>query len=469
MAGGVVVGDEPFDPSGVPGKAEGSSSYSVTRMNRVYGFVLIGGKPAILREQPGAPAEHRFTVLSIDGFKGRFHNQYVERRDPISGKMKTSRVGDVFMADTKRRSYDGIEFYPDPKAAVGTKGYYNLWRGFAVKAKAKPDGYAVFRDHLLTNVCGGKQDLYDWVFGWFAHIVQRPRERPETALVLRGRMGTGKSLVGEVFGGLLGPHHVVVDDPRYVTGQFNSHMASCLLLQAEEAVWAGDKIAEGRLKGLITSKTQMVEYKGVDAIKLPNLVRLLLTSNEGWVAPAGKDERRWCVLDIDPRCAQNHDYFREMLFELDSGGREALLHDMLAFDLSKVDVRIIPRTAALLEQKIRTFDPIDNWWFQRLRSGGITSKHDDWLELIPVEALYEDFVATAEKIGVRRKSDLTSFGIHLRKIVPGINRVKRTGVADAIDGLPGMRRVHCYQLPSLDDCRDLFEEAMGQTIDWDTP
>ena len=53
-----------------------------------------------------------------------------------------------------------------------------------------------------------------------------------------------------------------------MTGQFNAHMASCLLLQADEAVWAGDKAAEGRLKGLITSPIQQIEAKGVDPIRL---------------------------------------------------------------------------------------------------------------------------------------------------------------------------------------------------------
>jgi hypothetical protein len=45
-------------------------------------------------------------------------------------------------------------------------------------------------------------------------------------------------------------------------------MASCLLLQADEAVWAADKSAEGKLKGLITAETQMIESKGVDPIRM---------------------------------------------------------------------------------------------------------------------------------------------------------------------------------------------------------
>ena len=45
---------------------------------------------------------------------------------------------------------------------------------------------------------------------------------------------------------------------------------------------------------------QMIEFKGVNAIRMRNFVRVLMSSNEGWVVPAGMDERRFCVLDVDP-------------------------------------------------------------------------------------------------------------------------------------------------------------------------
>src|SRR6185295_6736742 len=159
------------------------------------------------------------------------------------------------------------------------------------------------------------------------------------------------------------------DDPQRITGRFNSHMAACLLLQADEALWAGDKTAEGRLKGLVTSEYQLIEVKGVDQVLSPNFVRLMMTSNETWVVPAGPDERRFVVLDMDPRCAQNHEYFAEMTYELDHGGRARLLHDLLHFDLSTVRLRQIPRTAALLEQKLSSLDPVEDWWKNRLDEG----------------------------------------------------------------------------------------------------
>jgi hypothetical protein len=314
---------------------------------------------------------------------------------------------------------------------------------------------------------GGDQEIYGWLFGWFAHMVQRPRERPGTAVVLRGSQGVGKTKIGETFGSLLTAHYALVSDPRYVVGQFNAHMAKCLLLQADEAVWAGDKKAEGRLKSLVTEKHQMIEQKGVDSIQMPNYVRLLMTSNEGWVVPAGKDERRFCVLDVGAAAAQNHAYFAEIDAQLDQGGREALLYDLLHFDLSKVNVRQIPRTGALLEQKVRSLDSVDAWWFERLSAGMVTHKHDRWQQSVANEALFDDYVTSTEKIGVRRKSEQTVFAMRLRRLVPGIVRRRITTTDDADTGVT--RRVWFYELPDLDTCREAFEESVGQTYKWEEP
>ncbi len=69
-----------------------------------------------------------------------------------------------------------------------------------------------------------------------------------------------------MIGSLIGDHYLLVASPRYITGQFNSHMASLLVLHADEAFWAGDKASVGTLKDLVSGDYHMLEYKGVDPI-----------------------------------------------------------------------------------------------------------------------------------------------------------------------------------------------------------
>jgi hypothetical protein len=460
--------DSPSRPAedGEPPKPR-AFGFSIERLNEEFALVLMGSKAVVFLEQPEAMIEDQKRMLSIDAFKAWFANRFTERVDR-QGNIKAVTWATAWMQSRERRSYRGIEFFPDPQNLPGTDGYLNLWSGYAFAPAESPDWrrYKTFRDHLLNNICSGAEKNFRWVFGFFAHMVQRPRERLGVALVMRGRMGSGKTKVGEIFGALTPRHYFLVDDPRYVTGQFNAHMATCLLLQADEAVWAGDKAAEGRLKGLITSPIQQIEAKGVDPIRLPNYVRLIMTSNEEWVVPAGKDERRFAVLDVDPRVAQNHAYFREMDAELEDGGYAHLLGDLLAFDLGSVDLRKIPHTEALLEQKIRSLDSVESWWFGRLRSATSTRRSSDWRREVAITALFDDYIHTADKIGVKRKSEETVFGMKMARLVPDLRRVRRIVDVEDERGNTIAKKTWCYALPDLAAARDKFSEIVQQDVTW---
>src|SRR5262249_49181457 len=149
-------------------------------------------------------------------------------------------------------------------------------------------------------------------------------------------------------------------------------------------------------------------------------------SNEDWVVPAGKDERRFVVLNVDPRCAQNHEYFGEMTDQLDRGGRARLLHDLIHFDLAKVQLRQIPRTDALLEHKLSSMDSVEDWWKNRLDDGMLTQS-ESWSEVITKDELYNDYVREAEKVGIHRRKTKEAFGKILKELVPALRPVRPRG------------------------------------------
>lgn len=454
-----AIEDVGLEAAGAPAQPE-LWGFDIEDMNRQFALVLMGSKAVVVREMAQAKTEDRVRILTIDAFRAFFSNKFTQFVG-TDGKIRTVTWAERWLRHRARRQFDGIEFHPDPNNEGGTEGYLNLWRGFSVQPRA--DGsYAIFRDHLLTNVCAGDRQLFEWIFGWFAHLVQRPRERIGTALVFRGRMGAGKTKVGEVIGRLIVDHYFLVDDPRYITGQFNAHMAACLLMQAEEAVWAGDKAAEGRLKSLVTSSTQMIEAKGVDPVRVDNYLRLIMTSNEDWVVPAGKEERRFAVFTIGDLARDNHAYFAEMQAELDAGGYEALLADLLAFDLSSVNLRRIPKTEALLEQKIRSLKHVERWWLDCLQRGSVFRSGAEWHGEIAKPHLFAEYLADGDRAGIRHRSGETELGIALRKLIPGLREARKNIRGD--DG--EFKRQRIWLIPSLEDCRAGFEELFGQPITW---
>jgi hypothetical protein len=184
-----------------------------------------------------------------------------------------------------------------------------------------------------------------------------------------------------------------------------------------------------------------------------------MSSNEGWVVPAGMDERRFVILDVNPRCAQNRTYFAEMDEELNNGGRERLLHDLLSFDLSQVDLWHLPQTKALLEQKIRSLDTVDAFWFDRLHEA------DKWPQVVTCDKLHDEYLKAATQVGAGRKRGRAEFGKRLKELVPGLRKPRPT-----MEVAPGVTdRVWCYEFPSLHDCRTAFDELIGQPVDWPAP
>lgn len=458
---------EPFSPRNR--RDNESNSFDVEELNQRHALIVIGGRVMILDELqnskilPANSALEGVRFLAPDAFEKLYANRLHRQGE------KSSTAAQLWMRNPGRRWYEGMIFDPSlPPGGSDIGGFYNLWRGFSFKPEVK-GSCTIFLDHLRVNVANGNEEHYRYIVAWLAHLIQRPSERIGIALVLRGRQGTGKTIVGKVIGHLFEGNYALVDDTHHILGHFNAHMASLLLLQADEGFWAGDKHAEGRLKGLVTSDYQMIEFKGKDAVKLRNFIRLLITSNSDWIVPAGQEERRFAVFDVGEHCIQNSGYFGDMMEELENGGYGALLHFLQRFDLSSVDLRKIPTTEALFEQKIASLGPVEAWWFSCLQRGWMVRPrwndpeddepvNQEWPTELEVERVHGDYIAYCDRQGIPHKKSPAQLGIALNKLIPNLERTrKRTG----------SKRTYVYCLPPLTDCRESFERSMRTGIDWE--
>jgi len=370
-------------------------------------------------------------------------------------------VSKLWIASDQRRQYEGIVFAP----GYDNPALYNLWQGFSVPPRE--GDCSRFLDHVRTNICQGSEELFRWVIAWCAQIVQHPDEKTGTSLVLIGAQGTGKTIFGQVLGSLFEDHYFPVAEPRYITGHFNSHMVGCLLLQADEAFWAGDRTAEGRIKDLITGSWHPVEFKYVEPIKVANHIRLLVTSNNDWAVPAGVQERRFAVLRVGDQRRRDTGYFGALLKQMANGGRESLLHHLLHFDLSRVDLRQVPHTEELLEQQIQGLSPEESWWFDTLQRGKIRARRDTENRTYCKDDVFNDYISHAGKVGVRRRSSEALLGKFLHKFVPTLKSERNrifTFIKD--DGETGEERRWGYVFSTLETCRQTFEQKLGQKVQW---
>ncbi len=330
----------------------------VQRLNSKHAVVMVGGKCLIANEEfdPSFGYEN-ITFSTESDFIRRYANRLVGR-----GKAKNSE-GRAWLSHPDRRQYDGMVFAPGQEVS----GYLNLDRGFAVTPE--PGNCSLFLDHIRNNLCRGDEKLSDYLLAWMADCVQNRSRRPGVSVVLRGRQGTGKGIFCSQFGALFGRHFIQISQAAHLTGNFNSHLKDKLVVHADETFWAGDKKAEGVLKSLITEDTIQIEMKGKDLVTFKNYMRLIVSSNNDWVVPAGSEERRFFVLDVSEARMQDRAYFASIISEMDNGGREALLDYLLDYEPYGIDVGQPPRTLALMDQKVHSYSSVQSWWYERLMGG----------------------------------------------------------------------------------------------------
>lgn len=457
------------------------STHPVNKLNNDFAFVIIGGNHFVLWETRDADGKHLLKYLDENTFHARHageltkHNRVKKDGDTETVVMPVTKVWMGLPASARppeettalwRRSYDGVCFKPEQPTPPG---FYNVWRGFAYDPLPRDEtpqaghrwALDAWIEHVEKNCCRGDADLARWLTGYFAHIVQRPWEKPLVAPVFRGSKGVGKNSVVERVAALLGSHALVTHERRYMLSNFNGHMEQLLLFGLDEAIWAGDKQGEGVLKGLITGTKHFIERKNKEPYPVDNLTRVIIFGNEDWLVPASHDERRYAVLDVGDGRKKDKPFFERMRKEMEAGGYRLLLRYLLDFDLRGVDVNEAPVTEALLEQKLHSLEPVEQWWSSCLQEGALIGSEfsTSWPEEIQPDAVLGALnrYYQLHRIHARVPSP-SALGKRWNKCAPGVKhvRVRRDN-----------KQSYVYRLPDIEQARKEWAAYLGHTIKWD--
>jgi hypothetical protein len=414
-------------------------------MNARYFVVQEGGKTFVgtFETERG---RQTLVLMRFADFKNLHMNKRVE----------TVPLGTWWLNQAKRRQYDGLTFCPGNNARVIDRKL-NLWRGWAFEPRE--GDWSKLRDHIWIVVASRRKEVFDYIMNWLAWCVQHPDERAEVVVVMQGKRGTGKGTVGNAMCRLFGQHALQISSAEHLVGRFNGHLRDTVLLFADEAYWPGNKGAEGTIKRLVTEPTIFIEAKGRDGVEVPNLLHVMMASNEDWVVPAGERERRYFVLKVNDDKLQDHGWFKAINEQLEDGGYGAMLYDLLHHDLADFHPRRLPKCNDLTSQQAQSLGPLDSWWVDLLENGtlagcdpeaphrAVSNKYDEKVVVgvndrwVTRPGLYDQ--ARNSDARLRQRSD-HALGQHLRE--QGCDNTSRV-----------MRR-RGWTFPDLSECRKKWEE-----------
>lgn len=447
---------------------------AVARLNEKYAVTMLGGT-AVVIDQTGVD----FNGNPCDSFVRipecvRYHSNDTFLVTNNNGKGLTTitrrNVFKSWLNSPDRKSFDGVIFHPGSNAPANC---YNLWRGFAIEPIA--GDCSLFWNHLQEVICDGNEEAAIYLKQYMAHMVQKPDELPEVALVMRGQQGIGKDVFLSALQEIFGKHYLVLSNMEDVTSKFNGPMMDKIVIQANEAIWGGEKKNEGVLKTLVTDRTRKYEFKGKDIIQANNYSRLIIVSNNDWVVAVDKDDRRYVFFNVSSKYKGNTDYFDRLLAQLKDGGYNAILHDLLSMDISQFNPRKRPQNLvdAGTDQIYMRMTPIELYIEGALQTGYLAKSgvsncgRYPGYRRIPFNELYNDFIEYCEVSRVNFIPSVKEFSHKVFGYSGKQGLVPMQGKYQHSDEY-GKKTV-CYAIPSLSECRRYFEQYVmgGRTIDWD--
>ena len=258
---------------------------------------------------------------------------------------------------------DGVGFYPNIRMCPET--VLNLFDGFAVspiEGDCSP-----YLNHIEQVICSGDTLASKCFISWLAHLIQKPDEKPNFAIVMISDQGAGKGSAVKPLLDILGAFGVYQNGIERITGRFNSTIANKLLVFVDEVHISRAREAD-TLKSLISEPVVSLEQKGIDPIQLPNYARFIFASNRADAIKTGVMERRYLVLETSNQYAQDKAYFDQLWCWVNNHGAAYLLDYLQNYDISGFDPRRAVQTNALKNLVLSNLTGIDGFIYDQLAS-----------------------------------------------------------------------------------------------------
>lgn len=402
---------------------------------------------------------------------------------------------DFWRRHPQRREYMGVDFAPgsDPEFSTPTGLYYNMWRGWPFDPDFRGNGsWDRLKEIFFENICDRDKEMYDYVMKWMAYSVQHPAGAQRVAFVMQGDKGLGKSMFANAWRDMFGKHGLTTDEKDDVFGRFNNQMSSTLALFLDEALFAGDKSIDGKVKQRINSPTIRVEEKYMPQATIKNHLKFMIASNDQHVVAATQGERRYVVTDAKMNIRKPNSIYEKAHEDLygtrarpHTDGIQAMFFDLMHHEIGDFEPERDRVTSSALRRQVRIeYGDRAEWWIERIvnesmpmmfdpsptyrATKGVISNWETRPIAVPVTALRNSMKLF---MGERLKGELlfdfkSRFLTAIQFMFPETTESKRRmKLPEGLDFLEvdasekGM--AECIVLPPLPVCRAHIENLFG--------
>ena len=218
---------------------------------------------------------------------------------------------DVWIKDHDIKCYNKLDFVPynGYEPIQNNSDIYNLFMGYNPKIKTPYDKSN--KDKILKpfkelglELCGGDPKHWEYVYKYFAHLIQKPNERISICMIFKGKQGTGKNVFLNAIGNIVGKeHYITSSNPKDFFGDYAEGFYHKLLVNMNECEGKDTFDFEGKIKSFISEDTITINPKNVRPSTIRNVARTIIFTNKPNPIPIDvkSGDRRYCVFQTSDK------------------------------------------------------------------------------------------------------------------------------------------------------------------------
>jgi len=313
-----------------------------------------------------------YTIKGEDKYQFYGKEKFKELTKPI--KYFDEYTEDFFPAwleDSTRRSYKEIKFVPKLE---DDDEIFNSFKGFNYDGNTDEEEHEVievFKNHisLLTS---HEEKSIEYLEKYIAHLIQKPEEKPATAIMLKGKQGFGKDTLIDYISDLIGISHVFrtaeIDD---IFGTYNVGIRDRLLIQLNELEGKDGFSNKEKIKNIITEDETIIREKYISQYSQPNYLRVFILSNNLNPIDIPHDDRRFNVFKAYHK-KPSKEYFEKLHgFRKDKNAMNCLMKYFKNMDISNFNPRTQrPITSAYENMKQHNQNPFYKYMYDNFIKEG---------------------------------------------------------------------------------------------------
>lgn len=339
-------------------------------------------------------------------------------------------TGQMFLKNTFK-SYSKPVFQPylleDNSRLKNYKNCLNLFTGFPFKINntVSTDLYknSLLRENVRKYLCNGDEEPenFNYIEKHTAHMIQKPYERTDMAILIIGSQGTGKDLWCNHLSKLIGlEYYLEYAGMKPLFKNFNALQGRKLLTKLNEISDRGDNFENHNLlKEKITAERILIEKKGYDSYYLDNFTRYYGFSQHDNVVMVENTDRRFFMIKTNNEKANDTNYFSKIIKESENIDLlQSSFNYYATLDISDFNPRNFPKTKFRDDQKIQSLANHLKFFYYLFEN----SSDDEYKKF--VSDVFCDYISWATSANIKLSCNKLNFTKDMKKLGIEIKRVQ---------------------------------------------